>query len=367
MAIDRRQILTLLLAGLAGTATARGESLRQRLFVSCRMDAAGTASVACFDAEGQEVFATSLPARGHDATIGPDGGALIVFARRPGNWFVVLDRASGRLLRAVHAPEGRHFYGHGVVSADGGILYATENDIATGAGVIGLYATRNGYARIGEFPSGGIGPHDLALLPGGERLIVANGGLRTHPETGRETLNPDDLRPNLAILDQRDGAVAGLFELGPDQRRLSIRHLALRSDGVAAFGCQYQGEDDQLVPLLGTLSADGRIALLDVPEDALARLNNYVGSVSFDDSGRLLAATSPHGGAALFWDMSRQRLADSLAIPDVCGVAPLGPQAFLLSSGNAGLATKPAQGSLQPAGGLGWVWDNHTLSLDRAV
>jgi hypothetical protein len=51
-------------------------------------------------------------------------------------------------------------------------------------------------------------------------------------------------------------------------------------------------------------------------------------------------------------------------LPDVCGVAASGPESFLLSSGNAGLKTAMADGSMTGAGGLGWIWDNHTLSLD---
>ncbi len=42
-------------------------------------------------------------------------------------------------------------------------------------------------------------------MPGGRRLVVANGGLRTHPDTGRETLNPDDMSPNLALIDLATG------------------------------------------------------------------------------------------------------------------------------------------------------------------
>jgi hypothetical protein len=158
--------------------------------------------------------------------------------------------------------------------------------------------------------------------------------------------------------------MSSVFELDYALRRLSIRHLAMRGDGLLAFGCQHEGDSENLPPLLGTLSPGGKISLLEVPEDALARLHNYVGSVGFDDSGTWLTATSPRGGAALIWNMRRGALAASLMLPDVCGVAASGPESFLLSSGNAGLKTAMADGSMTAAGGLGWIWDNHTLSLD---
>ncbi len=155
-----------------------------------------------------------------------------------------------------------------------------------------------------------------------------------------------------------------VVELDRGLRRLSIRHLSMRGDGLLAFGCQFEGDSDDLPPLLGTLSPRGKLTLLDVPDDALARLVNYVGSVSFDDSGTRLTATSPRGGAVLIWNMERDALAASLMLPDVCGVAASGEEAFLLSSGNAGLKRVMADGSMAAAGGLGWIWDNHTLSLD---
>jgi hypothetical protein len=77
------------------------------------------------------------------------------------------------------------FRTHGAFSSDdGAIVYTTANDFETLEGRIGLWHAANGYARIGGIPSGGIGPHDLMRLPGSESLLVANGGMATHPESG---------------------------------------------------------------------------------------------------------------------------------------------------------------------------------------
>ncbi|WP_373505631.1 DUF1513 domain-containing protein [Aestuariivirga sp.] len=365
MVIDRRQLLAGLLAGLCSGQGARAEALKQRLFISCRMDAAGAASVACFDAAGAEVFATSLPARGHDVTLRPFSAEAAVFARRPGNWFVVVSTADGRVVSVVHAPEGRHLYGHGVFSPDGNLLHVTENDIATGYGLIGIYDATSAYRRIGEFSSGGIGPHDIALLPDGQTLVVANGGLRTHPGTGRETLNPGDMKPNLALIDLRHHDLLATQELGASLRQLSIRHLAVRRDGLVAFGCQYEGSADDAPPLLGTLSASQGIALLEIDEDVMFRLKNYVGSVAFDDGGNHLLATSPRGGVGLVWDMAWGAVSRCVAVPDICGAAPLAPEEFLVTSGNAGvrrLPTDPARPLSAPAA-IRWIWDNHLAVL----
>lgn len=362
MAIDRRQLLGGMLT--AFMTTQAGADVRGgRLFVSCRMDAKDNASVACFDRTGCEVFATSLPARGHDVTLRPRNPQIIVFARRPGNWFAVLNGRDGSVLQVVQAGDGRHFYGHGAFSADAKLLYATENVMATGEGCIGIYDATGGYRRVGELPSGGIGPHDLVLLPGTNTLVIANGGLRTHPDTGREVLNPEEMKPNLALLDVQSGRIAAVYELGSGLRSLSIRHLAVRSDGCIGFGCQYQGSKDDAPPLLGLLRPEAAPEMLEIEEDALYRLRNYVGSVTFDDEGDYMLATSPQGGYALVWDMARGAVVKSIIMTDVCGAASSGAGEFLLTSGNSGLSELTVEGTSRVSSASGWIWDNHACTL----
>lgn len=365
MAIDRRQLLGGMLTAFMATGAGAGAP-GGRLFVSCRMDAQENASVACFDREGREVFATSLPARGHDVTVRTHAAQIVVFARRPGNWFAVVSRHHGNVLRVVQAAEGRHFYGHGAFSADERLLYATENLIATGEGRIGIYDTTDGYRRVGELPSGGIGPHDLMLLPGTGTLVIANGGLRTHPESGREVLNPDDMKPNLALLDVERGRIVEVHELAAGLRKLSIRHLAVRSDGCVGFGCQYQGGDEDAPPLVGLLRPGNAPRMLEMEDDVLFRMRNYIGSVVFDDDGSYLIATSPQGGAAVVWDMAKGAVARSIVRADVCGAAPSGTGSFLITSGNAGISELRADGMLSVSRETRWIWDNHACALGPA-
>ena len=73
-------------------------------------------------------FEIPLPARGHAAAAHPNRPEAVAFARRPGTFAVVIDCATGAQKAMLTAPEGRHFYGHGAFSSDGGLLYTTEND-----------------------------------------------------------------------------------------------------------------------------------------------------------------------------------------------------------------------------------------------
>lgn len=370
--IDRRSLIVALGASVAAALTggARAGAGLPALYAGCRVDGRGRASLALFDETGRSVFATDLPARGHDVAVAPDGRRLVVFARRPGTWAAVVEIGTGRVERTILAAPGRHFYGHGAFSADGRLLIATENAFEAGEGLLGLYDVQGGFRRIGEVPSHGVGPHDVVRLPDG-RLAVANGGIRTHPETGREMLNLSTMRPNLAWIDP-SGGLREAVELPPSHRLASLRHLAVGAGGTIAFGCQFEGDPSEAPDLVGIVGAGGRPVLLPIPEEANARFDNYIGSLAFDRSGAILAATSPRGGVTGVWDVPGRRFLGLTAMPDVCGIAAAaGPGLFVLTSGQDGVRIgAPDRGGLDRLGGSdlqAWIWDNHLERIDPAA
>jgi hypothetical protein len=370
MLIDRRSLLGALAGAVAaGIAPISGHAeVRDPLFISCRANAAGQSSVAIFSLAGEELFSSNLPARGHDSTVRPLSSEIIVFARRPGNWAVVIDSRTLAVRHTLIARSDRHFYGHGAFSADGRLLYATENNALTGDGIIGIYDATADYRRIGEMNSRGIGPHDLALMPDGVTLAIANGGLRTLPESGREVLNPDDVHPNLAFIDPGRDETKAVVVLEDDLRQLSIRHMAIAADRTIAFGCQYQGDEGDLPPLVGTLSPEGRVAMFDMPEMELAAMANYVGSVAIDRAEAVIAATSPRGNSIALFNRATGAFLGRRAMSDVCGVGAM-PDAgdFLVSSGNSGvrvLSSGSEETRKLPSGRIqNWIWDNHLRPL----
>lgn len=366
MAIDRRSFLAGL--GLAVWTALAGGSARAAappVYVSCAQAADRSQRVCAFTGDGALLFSTALPARGHDVAARPGARELVVFARRPGDWMAVVDRDTGAVRRVVLAAQGRHFYGHGAFSADGRLLYATENRIASGEGALGVYDCAAGYSRIGEIGSGGIGPHDLAVLPGAMRIVVANGGIRTHPDSGREALNAGALEPSLALVRAQTGEVEETLDLGRDLSDLSIRHLAAAPDGSVAFGCQWAGDPLAAPPLVGIRDANGRVRLLDMPEDDLISLDNYVGSVALDASCEILCATSPRGSVAVLFERRSGRYLGRRRLADVCGAAAGAEDGtFLLTSGNDGVGlVRVADANLAALGSdlATMTWDNHAV------
>jgi hypothetical protein len=150
--------------------------------------------------------------------------ALFV-ARRPGTESYLIDLRDGRLLQTVTSQPHRHFYGHAVIHKGGEWLYATENDTTDpGRGVLGVYRFEGErLVHTGEISTHGIGPHEVAWLPDGETLVVANGGIRTEAES-RVEMNLDAMQPSLVLM-QRDGTLLSKETLA--QQMNSVRHLAV--------------------------------------------------------------------------------------------------------------------------------------------
>ncbi|MFZ2103471.1 MAG: DUF1513 domain-containing protein [Oricola sp.] len=351
--IERRTLLRAAgVAFLAGLAPRAAWALAETdaVFASAYFDGQGQYGVALLTEAGEIVHRYVLPERGHDAVFDPEGRRLVVFARRPGTFASVIDAGDDAEPVVFHAPDGRHFYGHGRFSADGRLLYTTENDYDNARGVIGVYDATDNFRRIGEFWSGGVGPHDMVMLPSGKHMLIANGGIETHPDFGRTTLNLATMKPNLAVLDLANADVLGTHELSPDMHKLSIRHLSMSADGAVWFACQNQGDIHEMLPLAGSVTLDGNLRLLDLAEEDLRTMRGYIGSVCVNERAGSVVFTSPQGNVALEVDRSTGARRKRHELVDVCGAAARGG-GYLLSSGQGVLDGRQT----------GVAWDNHIV------
>ena len=370
MRIDRRALMRVLAGGTGALFVPCPSSANapERRYLSARMYAEGASGIGVFDSEGSLEHDIHLPARGHGFALHPRRSVAVCFARRPGTFALVFDVVRGTRLVEFRTPSGRHFYGHGVYAGDGSLLYASENDYSNRRGVIGVYVPDEGYRRAGELPSHGIGPHEIALLPGDETLVVANGGIATHPDAPGVKLNVPSMEPALAYVDLRSGHLVERAVLPRTLHALGIRHIAVARDGRVAVGMQYEGPRGDLVPLVGLHRRGREIALFDAPEPALRAMRQYCGSVAFDASGRFVAASAPRGDAITLWDARSGDYLCALPVADGSGVAPtrIGGR-FLATSGQGGAFFVDAWGSRRPldtayiaAGG----WDNHLSAVE---
>ncbi|MCX7561438.1 DUF1513 domain-containing protein [Sulfitobacter sp. F26204] len=324
-------------------------------FLSAGRTPLGAYALCGLTVTGEIVFEIPLPSRGHAAAAHPVRPEAIAFARRPGTFAVVIDCRTGREKVRLTSPPGRHFYGHGVFSADGALLFTTENDFDAARGMIGVWDANDGYARVDEFPSGGIGPHDIKRLPDQEKLVVANGGIETHPDTGRTKLNIPTMRSNLTYIDF-NGQIEMQSTLDRAHQRNSIRHLAVAPDGSVAFAMQWQGDLSKDLPLLGVADPEGRdVTFLSAP--SIARMQGYLGSLAISPDGYRVATTSPRSNLMLIVARDRDSVVEDVQLTDICGVAAT-ETGFFYTTGT-GQATTLGRGSKMHA----IAWDNHLVAI----
>ena len=360
--LDRRRFLRNAGAGFTLSLLPRGaEALAksEAVFATAYQRRDGAYGVAVLSERRELVHAVALPERGHDVTFDPGSGKSVVFARQPGTFMTVFDHAGRSEPTTIASVEGRHFFGHGVFSPDGSLLYATENDFDNAAGVVGVYDARNGFSRVGEFATHGVGPHEMVLLSDGRTLAIANGGIETHPDFGRAKLNIATMKPSFVLIDRLTGDLIEKHELPPALHQLSIRHMDVDADGTVWFGCQYEGPASERPPLVGMAPRGDELAMLDMPSEDLFGLRNYVGSVAANREAGMVAVSSPQGNSLAIIDARARKLREVRRLVEVCGIAPAGAD-YLVSTGT---------GELVDGGGSAttfadYAWDNHILRID---
>lgn len=318
----------------------------------------GAYGVAVLSEDGHILHRVELPDRGHDVTFDPISRRSVVFARQPGTFATIFDHTGKAAPLTIGSAEGRHFYGHGVFSPDGGLLYATENDFDNAAGVIGVYDATAGFRRVAEFPTFGVGPHELLLMADGRTLAIANGGIETHPDFGRAKLNIATMKPSLVFVDSVTGDLLDRYELPAALHQLSIRHMDTDARGAVWFGCQYEGPAAERPLLVGFAERGSEFRLLEMPDDVLSGFRNYIGSVAANrDTGRL-AVSSPQGNAFAVIDMASQSVVSTTSLTEVCGLAP--DHAGFLATTGAGKILAPDGGERSDPD---YVWDNHLARI----
>ena len=324
----------------------------------------------------QSKFSHALPGRAHQIAIHKASGLFAVVARRPGNWMWLGDLATGDIIAKLQVPDDRHLYGHGVFSRNGRYFYTTESAfrlVNGDSGRVVKWKIDHSVAgvkleRISEFPSYGTGPHELLLMPDQEVLVVANGGIRTHPDSGREKLNIESMQPSLAYINASTGALMDQITLDPTLHKASIRHLDLNHGGLVAAALQYEGEPFEVVPLLFTHKRGEAARLLEAPWADQQQMKQYVGSVRFDSSGEYIAASCPRGNRITFWKAADGSYQGAVSSRDGCGICAV-DKGFIYTAGSGRITTydmvhqKAVELMTDQKSGMSAIrWDNHLTS-----
>lgn len=369
MAIDRRKFLigsALTLASASASSAFAGmldddadSGIAAGDFIAACRRPDGGYSVVVLSLDGTVLRELPLEGRGHDIALDHARGEAVVFARRPGTFALAFDIHGRREPVLFTTPANRHFYGHGFFSRDGRLLYATEHDNDTRDGLIGVYDATGGYRRVGEFPSYGIGPHEAILLADGKTLAIANGGIETHIETGREKLNLSTMEPSLAFVDSTNGRLISQHKQSRELHKLSIRHLVQDARGAVWFGCQWEGADADAPELVGCAGLDAPLRIIAPSRPMGVALAGYIGAVAVSPDGRLLAASAPRAGRIVYVDTETAAVVGETQLIDSCGVTGV-EGGFAMTSG-LGIVQKdqPDHTHLATTTFPGRSFDNH--------
>lgn len=383
MKFNRRQLLGLgaLLLGSPAFVAAKQDGTNNPLMLSAASDADDKHWVLGFELTetgATEVFRSPVPERAHHISINQQFGFFVVVARRPGTWLSLGDLATGAIFREFRVPADRHVFGHGIFSADGNHFYTTESDFEDQQGDSGRIVvwdvTGEGAAadlvRTQEFPSYGVGPHELLLMPDNETLVIANGGIRTHPSHDRDNLNVDTMVPSLAYIDRRTGELREQQFLPEEFHQASIRHLDVNPAGSVIVGMQFEGEPFLEVPLVATHQRGEPLQLLLAPAEVQVQMKQYVGSIRYAEDGRYFVASCPVGNLLTFWHADTGEMIHSIRARDGCGVCAT-ETGFAFSTGTGrlahielatGVVTEHEEPRLQHL-----FWDNHLSAAGLAT
>jgi hypothetical protein len=236
-------------------------------------------------------------------------------------------------------------------------LYVTENDFEKARGVVGVYDGLADFRKVNEFYAHGTGSHEIQRLTGSTILVVANGGIHTHPDYPRQKLNLATMKPSLSFIDASDGRL--LKQQFLIDHQASIRHIAVNESQVAV-GLQHQSHTHQKSAICA-YSDGAHFNLQQVSGELAPELKHYIASAAMGRNG-LLAFTAPRGDRVLFIDSGRNVLVRQLELRDVAGICyQKEKDLFYVSTGTGGIF--PIGGSTLTLGPGrqfdGLKWDNH--------
>lgn len=281
----------------------------------------------------------ALPGRAHGLQQ-LDDGSVLVAARRPGDWLL-------RWHPAHHTTswfwevDDRRFNGHVLTNTFcGQTFFTSETDLFSGQGLVGLRDLHS-LKKVDEWPSHGLDPHDMLVLPAAfgahpaGTLLVANGGIRTHAETGRSKKQLDQMDSSLVALNPSTGRLLGQWRL-PDPR-LSIRHLAWNTVSKR-LGIALQAEHDDTVqrhnaPVLAVWNGTGLSVAAAQPP-----LQGYGGSIVATQQGGF-AVSCPKQNSLVWFDAQGNHLSSQIH-HSVCPLAWHQGQVWSAGADQVGVSTR---------------------------
>jgi len=257
--------------------------------------------VLIFDSDGNVLSDFDVPHEVHLACFTPDQTSVLVCSRKPGAELLKYS-FHGQLQASLSPLENQHFEGHGIFSKDGRSLYVTASDYEKKEGRLLILNTEDLSLQY-DLSSGGIGPHEL-VWQSDNIIAIANTGVLTHPDSGREILNKDNIQSNISLFDINSKTINQQWPI--PMSGLSARHMDTMTDGSLVIGCQYKKEDKRPA-CIAFLSLKHGLQFADTNNDKLHwDMKGYSASIKAIPSTTQALITNPRGHLLSHWDQETQ-------------------------------------------------------------
>ena len=330
----------------------------RRIIGSCSRLLDGTYALALFNLENSQEVLLPLQKRAHSLCTSLKRQEVIFFDRRPGDRFYIVDSIDGKLLNTISVPEGYRFYGHGCFDRASQKLYVTANHLESLTGRILVFNCESDYKFVEALPSGGIGPHEVIRHPKKDILYICNGGVQTHPDMGREILNPFSINSNLHIIDLKNGKTQ-THPMKHDS--LSIRHIDVNENGDAILGLQDKdfiySENKALVCFYSFKSKS--LQTENSSQENYSKVRGYVASVAIDHLSATGISTCPKGDRFFLWDLKTLQIKREFILKGASGaIFDMDKRDFIVTSGS-GEVLQVRENKVGAIAKASFQWDNH--------
>ena len=238
----------------------------------------------------------SVPDEVHLAVMSPDNKSILVNSRKPGASLLKYS-LSGELIAELKPLKDQHFEGHAIFSIDEKYLYVTASDFQQGSGKL-LKLNSHDLSLIEMYNTNGIGPHEL-VWQAPNIIAIANTGVLTHPDSGRDILNLDNIQSNVVLFNTLDKTQ--VHEWTVPLAGLSARHLDRMDNGDLVIGCQYKKED-QRPPCVAFATKGEALRFADRQNETLHwDMKGYTASIKSIPNSDQALISNPRGQLLTQW------------------------------------------------------------------
>jgi len=274
----------------------------------------------------------------HGFTTHPEKRHIAAVFEKHGPGAALVDLAESKLLGHIRTSTRREFYGHGVWSPDGQVVYSVETVLDTHAGVV-VVRDSTTFKDLEKFPTYGQDPHDCFFVDSGKTLVMTNGG---GDVSSAHT-------PCVTYVDVASRKLVDKVTFGDPN--INAGHAVVARDGSLVV-CS--APRDGLPPETSTGGVTIRIGRekaqrMRKPEGVVAKMLGESLSVCLHEPSGIAAVTNPIGHIVTFWSIRTQKLVHTFEIESPRGVTlTLDGRYFVLAHGTQSRLTLLSTRTLEP-------------------